>query len=227
MDFDNDSYWYDIVAEKSNSILLRAQMNINSNEKKLEGLFDVINSGYKKVKQDEFLHTTNKESYIEKLEEEISDDFHITSHEKILKYSNEKKITERFNFEIENLFQGDNIYLNPFVIKFFDKNPFIASDRNYPVDFGYPMKYQYILNIKIPEGYNVKSIPENKNFSLPDNGGVLKLNVSDNNSGTLNLFFTFDLNSAHYSNGYYAGLKQLFNEAVKSQNQSLIVFEKI
>ncbi|WP_324025553.1 DUF3857 domain-containing protein [Maribacter sp. BPC-D8] len=227
MDFDAESYWYDIVAEKTNSIMLRAQMTIDTNEKKLEGVFDVINSGYKKVKQDEFLHTTNEESYIEKLEEEISDDFHITSHEKILKYSNEKKITERFNFEIENLFQGDNIYLNPFVIKFFDKNPFVASDRNYPVDFGYPMKYQYILNIKIPEGYQVKSIPENKNFSMPDNGGELKLNVSDNSSGALNLFFTFDLNSAHYSNGYYTGLKQLFNEAVKSQNQSLIVFEKI
>ena len=227
MDFDTESYWYDIVAEKTNSIMLRAQMTIDTNEKKLEGVFDVINSGYKKVTQDEFLHTTNEESYIEKLEEEISDDFHITSHEKILKYSNEKKITERFNFEIENLFQGDNIYLNPFVIKFFDKNPFVASDRNYPVDFGYPMKYQYILNMKIPEGYQVKSIPENKNFSMPDNGGVLKLNVSDNNSGALNLFFTFDLNSAHYNNAYYEGLKQLFNEAVKSQSQSLIVFEKI
>ena len=65
------------------------------------------------------------------------------------------------------------------------------------------------------------------NFSLPDNGGVLKLNVSDNNSGALNLFFTFDLNSAYYNNGYYEGLKQFFIEAVKSQSQSLIVFEKI
>ena len=42
-----------------------------------------------------------------------------------------------------------------------------------------------------------------------------------------NVFFTYDLNSAHYSNAYYAGLKQFFNEAVKSQSQSLIVFEKI
>ena len=227
MDFDNNSYWYDIVPEKSNAVMLRAQMTINASEKKLTGVFDLINTGYKKVVQDEVLSTTKEDSYIERLEEEISDDFHIMSHEKQLKYSDEKKLTERFNFEMENLFQGDNIYLNPFVLKFFDNNPFTASERNYPVDFGYPMKYQYVLNVKIPDGYNVKSIPENKNFSLPDNGGVLKLNVSDNKSDTLNLFFTFDLNSAHYSNAYYAGLKQFFNEAVKSQSQSLIVFEKI
>ncbi|WP_291962271.1 DUF3857 domain-containing protein [Maribacter sp.] len=227
MDFDKDSYWYDIVPENLNAVMLRAQMTINTTEQKLEGIFDLTNTGYNKVSQDKLLATTNEDSYIEKLEEEISDDFYIISHEKRSKYSNEKKLTERFNFEIENLFQGDDIYLNPFVLKFFDKNPFTASERNYPVDFGYPMKYQYVLNVKIPDGYSVKSLPENKNFVIPENGGVLKLNVSDNNSGTLNLFFTFDLNFAHYGNAFYKGLKELFDEAVKSQGQSLIVFEKI
>ncbi|HDZ07110.1 hypothetical protein LCGC14_0166540 [marine sediment metagenome] len=227
MDFDNESYWYDIVPEKSNSQMIRAQMTIDPIEKKLSGIFDYITMGYKKVSQEEILETTKEEDYLEKLEEEISDDFHIVSHEKKLEYSDEKKITERFNFEIENVFQGDNIYLNPFAIKFFEKNPFTSSERNYPVDFGYTTKYQYILNMKVPDGYKLKSIPENKNFTLPNNGGILKLNVSKNEIGSLNLFFTFELNSAHYTNGYYSGIKQLFNEAVKSQNQSLIVLEKI
>ena len=227
MDFDNESYWYDILPESSNAIMIRAQMTLDPFNKKLSGIFDFINTGYKKVSQDEILETTKEEEYLEKLEEEISDDFHIISHEKNLKYSDDKKITERFNFEIENLFQGDNIYLNPFVIKFFEKNPFVSTERNYPIDFGYPMKYQYILNMKIPEGYKLKSLPEGKNFTLPNSGGLLKLSVIDNESGTLNLFFTFDLNSAHYSNEYYSGIKQLFNEAVNGQNQSLIVLEKI
>ena len=227
MDFDNESYWYDILPESSNAIMIRAQMTLDPFNKKLSGIFDFINTGYKKVSQDEILETTKEEEYLEKLEEEISDDFHIISHEKNLKYSDDKKITERFNFEIENLFQGDNIYLNPFVIKFFEKNPFVSTERNYPIDFGYPMKYQYILNMKIPEGYKLKSLPEGKDFTLPNSGGLLKLSVIDNESGTLNLFFTFDLNSAHYSNEYYSGIKQLFNEAVNGQNQSLIVLEKI
>ena len=176
---------------------------------------------------DEVLETSKEEEYLEKLEEQISDDFHIISHEKKLEYSDEKKLTERFNFEIENLFQGDYIYLNPFVVKFFDKNPFVSTERNYPIDFGYPMKYQYILNMKLPEGYKLKSFPEGKNLTLPNNGGLLKLSVNDNVSGTLNLLFSFELNSAHYSNDYYSGIKQLFSEAVNGQNQSLIVLEKI
>lgn len=227
MDFENDSYWFDIEPENDNAQMIRAQMTINPIEQKLTGVFDFTNIGYKKVSQDEILKTAKEEDYLEKLEEGFSEDFQIVSYEKVLKYSSEKKITERFNFEIENLFQGDNIYLNPFVVKFFDKNPFISSERNFPIDFGYPMKYQYILNMKIPDGYKVKSIPETKNISLSNDGGNLKLNVSDNETGSLNLFFTFELNSAHYSNHYYSGIKQLFSEAVKGQNQSLIVLEKI
>ena len=117
--------------------------------------------------------------------------------------------------------------MNPFVIKFFEKNPFVSTERNYPIDFGHPAKYQYILNMKMPEGYKLKSLPEGKNFTLPNNGGLLKLSAINNEIGALNLFFTFELNSAHYSNDYYLGIKQLFSEAVNSQNQSLIVLEKI
>jgi len=227
MDFDNESYWFDIEPESVNAQMIRVQMTIDPTEKKLSGMLDLINLGYKKVFQDELLETIKQEDYLEKLEEEISDDFHIVSHEKKLKYSDEKKITERINFEIENLIQGDNIYLNPFVIKFLDKNPFISSERNYPVDFGYPMKYQYILNVKIPDGYKLKSIPDTKSVTIPNNGGVLKLNVTENQIGSLNLFFTFELNGTHYTNDYYSGIKEFFNEAVKSQNQSLIVLERI
>ncbi|APQ16603.1 hypothetical protein BTR34_04315 [Maribacter hydrothermalis] len=218
MDFDKESYWYDIVPEPSNAQMIRAQMKIDPIDKILLGVFDFISTGYNKVAQEEVLETTKEEEYLEKLEQEISDDFKILSHEINLKYSDEKKITERFNFEIENLFQGDNIYLNPFVLKFFDKNPFVSSERNYPIDFGYPMKYQYILNMNIPDGYRLKSLPKSVNLVLPNNEGVLKLNVVNNVSDTLNLFFTFELNMAHYSEDNYDGIKQFFSEAVKSQN---------
>tara|TARA_R110002074_G_scaffold86875_1_gene191742 strand:- start:14130 stop:16106 length:1977 start_codon:yes stop_codon:yes gene_type:complete len=227
MDFDNESYWFDVVPESFNAKMIRAQINIDPIDQKVSGMLDLINIGYLKVSHDVLVRSLKEEEYLEKLEEEISDDFHIISHERKLEYSDEKKLTERFIFEIENLFQGDHIYLNPFVVKFFDKNPFVSTERNYPIDFGYPMKYQYILNMKLPEGYKLKSLPEGKNLTLPNNGGLLKLSVNDNVSGTLNLLFSFELNSAHYSNDYYSGIKQLFSEAVNGQNQSLIVLEKI
>ena len=195
MDFDNESYWFDVVPESFNAKMIRAQINIDPIDQKVSGMLDLINIGYLKVSHDVLVRSLKEEEYLEKLEEEISDDFHIISHERKLEYSDEKKLTERFIFEIENLFQGDYIYLNPFVVKFFDKNPFVSTERNYPIDFGYPMKYQYILNMKLPEGYKLKSLPEGKNLTLPNNGGLLKLSVNDNVSGTLNLLFSFEYNA--------------------------------
>lgn len=179
-----------------------------------------------KISQDEILDAVEEVEYIEQLTQAISDDFHITSHERKAEYSDEKKIIERFKFEIENLIQADHIYLNPFLVKFFDKNPFVSAERNYPVDFGHPLRYQYIINIKIPEGYKLKSLPEDKNYNLPDNGGNLKLNINST-IGMLNVFFTFDLNFAHFSNDIYSEIKSIFSEVIKIQDQSLIVLVKV
>jgi hypothetical protein len=81
--------------------------------------------------------------------------------------------------------------------------------------------------MKLPAGYKLKSLPVEKNLVLPDNGGQLKYNVVLNEGGILNLFFTFELNFPHYSSDYYTSIKGLFSEAVKDQNESLIVLEKI
>ena len=73
MDFDNESYWYDILPETSNIMMIRAQMTLDPVNKMLSGVFDFINIGYMKVSQDEVLDTTTEEEYLEKLEEGISD----------------------------------------------------------------------------------------------------------------------------------------------------------
>ncbi|TVZ15301.1 DUF3857 domain-containing protein [Maribacter sp. MAR_2009_72] len=226
MDFDKESYWYDIVAESKNGQLIRTHIDLDPVNEKLSGIYDVTHMGYMKASQDKVLATTEESEYLQDLEEEISDDFHILSHEIKNLDTDDKKLTERFKFEVENSFQGGNIYLNPFVIKFFDKNPFLSSERTYPIDFGFPIKYQYLLNLKIPEGYALKSLPADKNLTLPANSGMLKLSVSDIVNGSLNMFFTFELNSAHYKTDYYTALKKLFSEAVNGQNESFIVLEK-
>lgn len=227
MDFDKESYWFDIIPESSNGKSIRAQMRIDSASKTLTGVLDIVNLGYMKISQEEALTSMKEDEYLNQLEQEISDDFHIISHEKKEKYSNEKRLTERFEFEIENLIQGDNIYLNPFVVKFFDKNPFVSSERHYPIDFGHNIKYQYILNVKMPEGYKLNSLPQDKNFTLPGNGGIFKLNLNYDVKGGITLFFLFELNSPHFVSEYYDEIKNIFAEAVNSQNQSFIVLEKI
>ncbi len=227
MDFDKESYWYDIVPEQLNKTIVRVQMAIEPLSQNAEGMFDVINTGYLRVAQKTVLDAKKEEEYIEKMEEEISDGFTITSHELKAENSNDQRIAERFEFKIEHIVQNNTIYLNPFIFKFFHKNPFITAERNYPIDFGYPRKYQYILNLKIPEGYKLKSQPNISSFVLPENLGLLKFDFEQNANGILNLIFSLEVNAAHYDSNIYHGLKDLFGKALKAQNQSLIVLEKV
>lgn len=122
--------------------------------------------------------------------------------------------------------KSDVIYFNPFILKFFDRNPFVAEERNYPVDFGFPRAYQYLLNLEIPSGYKLKSQPISKMYSLPDNSGFVKIDSEENANGVLNLLFNFEINTVHNKSDTYTDLKKMFTEVVMIQNQSLVVLEK-
>ncbi len=227
MDFDEESYWYDIVPEKRNRRSVRAQINLNLEGEKIEGLLDVSSTGYLSVSKRNHIASMKKEKYLEQFEKEIGSEFYVTSYEIMEKYSNEKKLTERFEFEVENAFQGSNIYIDPFLYKFFESNPFTSAKRSYPIDFGYLRGYDFMLNLKVPDGYRLKEKPQPKNMVLPDNLGILRFNVVDNISGIVNMSFSFRINKPHFSTEAFGMIRDFFSQCVDIQTHSLIVLEKI
>ena len=53
------------------------------------------------------------------------------------------------------------------------ENIFKSDDRRYPVDFGYGFSDVHMVNIKIPEGYEIAELPESGGFKLPDDLGII------------------------------------------------------
>lgn len=227
MDFKNDSYWYDIKPQNENKKLIRAQVSFDTENNKIKGVFDIINSGYFGVSQKNILTSLSQEEYLAKSEREMAWECKINSYELKEKYSDDKKLTERFEFESDNLNSSDNLFINPFFITFFSENPFISQERTYPVDFGYLRNFEFMLNLKAPNGYRLKSLPQSKNIGLPENLGYLRLDTQENNNGTINVLFELKLNATQYPSAYYGEVRDLFAQAVQAQTKSLIVLEKI
>ncbi|MEK6154607.1 DUF3857 domain-containing protein [Flavobacteriaceae bacterium 3-367] len=225
MDFKKDSYWEDIEAPGNNKRVVRAQVKFDLENNTANGIFDASNLGYNAVAKRRAIRTTNKEDYIKAMEEAIGDDFYITDYTFMGKRSTETIVTERFAFELEDLVDGKTIYFDPFLIKYFDKNPFILEERNYPVDFGYKRSYTYNVNIFVPEGYSVKQLPEKKTFALPERTGLLRFDCASTGD-KVSLYFDLTLNRTHFSEALYTLLKELFAEVTDIQNNSLIVLEK-
>lgn len=226
MDLDGDSYWYDIVAERENGIVVRAKMELDPENGMVLGEFDKALQGYDAYFKRSHIASLSEEEYLDEIEKESRDGFYIKSYEKIEEKSAEKNLVERFTFEVEGLEASSNIFFNPFLVKYFSTNPFKAETRNYPVDFGYLRKFYYMANIKVPDGYRIKELPKPINLALPDGSGVLRYNTTNMEDNVM-VVFSIQLKSTQYTSEGYHYVKEFFANAVEGQNQSYLVLEKI
>jgi hypothetical protein len=117
---------------------------------------------------------------------------------------------------------GDLIYIKPSLKTDFDENPFKQPKREYPVEFPYPFKDQFILNLTIPDGYKVEELPKSVKVNLPDEGGTFQYlsSVKDN---MIQLIIKIQLDQLRFEPEDYALVKEFFNQiATKSAEQVVL-----
>ena len=226
MDLDGDSYWQDIEPETRNARAIRLQMDLDIDNGTANGLFDELSLGHEAVFKKEQINSMSKDEYLEEIERKLDDDFVVESYEVEEEPSDERKLTEHFRFTLKNLNQTETLYFNPFIIQFFDSNPFKAEKRHYPVDFGFLRSYKYLANIKIPEGYEIKKLPESSIMALPGNSGILRFECNES-QGSVAVYFDLQLKATQYNSDGYAYLKEFFKNVVTIQSQSYLVLSKI
>jgi hypothetical protein len=174
LDFKKGSYWQKILPR------LNSSKNISSNlvlqtDGNLTGDLIISRVGYFAAQQREKISTISEETYLENLETEYSNlEIERYAHENLEDLS--KPFVEKMEINLETALDlNANLRINPF---FFDKigvNPFKLKTRNYLVDFGYPRKLNYAINLTIPEGYAVKNLPKTLQLGLPNKGGRVLL----------------------------------------------------
>ncbi|WP_088341624.1 DUF3857 domain-containing protein [Robiginitalea sediminis] len=220
MDFDADSFWEDFNLEDRNMVNIRAQLVLEEDGSTGTGVLYWLTAGYPAIEKRQ--EKAESESYDDALEDSFREDMQVTSLEWDQEKSSETSTYERLDFEIENRITGNRIYLDPFLIRFFNRNPFTLDSRLYPVDFAYARGYSYSISITIPEGLTVESLPEKSMVALPDNMARLVFDAKQQGN-TVVLTFNFSLGAPHMAAELYPALKDLFDRAVRAQTQSLIV----
>lgn len=116
------------------------------------------------------------------------------------------------------------IYLDPFFAGKWEKNPFIAPERNYPVDFGAPMESVFTLTLELPPDVSLDEIPGNSALSMPGGGGRYLFNSSIVGS-TLSITSRLQLTHTIYNVQEYHALRELFQRILEVE-QSQVVLKK-
>ncbi len=164
-----------------------------------------------------------KESYIERMEK-AHQGLEIGEYEVQNMTDLSKPIIENYTFTANNSVEiiGDKMYFSPFLFLATTENPFKQETREYPIDFVYPTQEKYNISIKIPEGYEVETIPQSKAISMPDDLSSIKYNIS-NTGKQIQIMFTLDNNQAIIGNEYYVVLKNFYKEIVNKQTEKIVL----
>lgn len=221
LDFNAGSSWFDITPKKSD-VLYEAKLKIDEDEN-IIGTIKSKRTGYQAYNSRKS-YFKNKPDYIEKLESR-SGDIIISEFEVLNSTATNPVFEEKYNIEYSAEKAGGNIYINPFLIKFFKENPFKLQERTYPIDFGYNKSYYYVLKLNLGDSYELVEKPKTVIASLPEKSGRIFLS-SSYFENELSLTLKIDFKKPIYVAEYYPYLKKLMNKIVDVQNNSLILIKK-
>ena len=222
IDFEDGSHWENIVVKDYSLSTHRIELTAFENDEFtgiVKNKFTGYHSHTPKQEYDE-----NPTSYLEK-QINTYNNFSIDNHEVINFDKTQSNFEEKIDISFEPEFIGNKIYLNPFIIKFFEENPFKLQERTYPIDFGYKDIYNYSLKINLSEGLMVNEIPDAVNFVLPNNAGTLFFSTQLTEKDLI-LYFKVKFNLPIYAPEYYPYLKSFMDKVVELQNNTVIILEK-
>lgn len=167
---------------------------------------------------------SNQENYLEKLEERLGD-LRISNYAIENKKTNlQDPVIETFSFTADNQVDiiGGKIFIRPLLFFTRSKSPFNQEARQMPIYFGYPTHEKFNLNIDIPEGYVVESLPTPVKISSENKEIVYLLNVS-NEGNKIQISSSKEINNSIFAADEYNGLKDLFQKMAASQSEKIVL----
>jgi hypothetical protein len=117
---------------------------------------------------------------------------------------------------------GERIYFHPFLFLNAETNPFINSERIYPVDFDRIVEKVIIFNILLPDGYTPEELPASKVFAIPENGAKFTFHIVQ--SGQRLLITTrLQINKTLFTPNEYLPLREFYTRMIAKKNEVVVL----
>ena len=225
LDLDNPR-WIAVPRDYPSQKYVMAQMEIGD-DGSIEGKFNLVARGYKAVDYRTTIHNKSEDELISSIfsdnmaEGEVID-YSIkdaTDAEKPLKIEAHIRTEDYANVT------GDHMYIDPLMMFRMGENPFLEPERIYPIDFIHNSEDRLILTLKIPEGYEVESIPKNSRIALPNRDMIFDFK-SEEEAGVVSIQYLLARNKAHYPATAYNSLKVLYDKIMLRQSEKIVLKKK-
>lgn len=121
--------------------------------------------------------------------------------------------------------KGDLLSFQPVFISDYLKNNLPNENRILPVEMAFPQTENFVLNLELPEGYTVESLPVSVSLSLADNSADYNLLVSVQGS-FLQLISKVNIKKTTFPLPAYDDLRELFIQ-IEEKLKEKIILKKI
>ncbi len=223
-DFKNESRWEDIFISEYSTRQYRIQLVLNE-EQKLVGTASSVFKSYPSHFYKKMYDESDAEQYLNHLKTRYSN-AKIDTFEVLTTNKNDDTFEDKADLVYENEFIGDKVFLNPFIVKFFNKNPFKLQKRTYPIDFGHKNLFVFSMEIDLKDQLRVVEVPEQITLALPNRSGSLIFNIVEKDSKLI-VYLKVRFDKAIYGPEYYDALKQFMAKVIEVQNNTLVVLKKL
>ncbi len=219
-----ESRWVKIDAPQPAKEMVYADISLENPAKPVYN-FSVRYEGYEAIDTRKKYHTLGEQKFIAQ-QKALFNDKKLVRFEQENQDKPDESLLHKYQLELEEVTanQSGTLYFQPVMWHHFQENPFKGTKRNLPIELDYPKNFQFVLNLRIPEGYQVQEIPKPVLFSLPDNMGVFRYQITVNES-QLQLFTNVQFKAVFIPAYYYSHLQQFYDH-VMGKYQEMIVLKK-
>lgn len=135
----------------------------------------------------------------------------------------------RYSFKFENVpsadVMGNKMILNPTLFTQLINSNYHYETRNYPLEFGTAFNNSSNIKIKIPDGYKIESMPQDKQFVVEGNqaGYVYKIEEKD---GFIALVTVEQVAQSILPPSYYKLMKEFEKNQINAEAQQVVLVKK-
>lgn len=166
---------------------------------------------------------SSREDYIKAVEEEM--DLKITDNSISNLDSIQKDLIIDYSFKMNNHTEqiGDLIFFTPLIDPEFKVCPFKIENREYPVEFTNPESQMHVIQVKIPSGFKIETLPKSAMISMTDKSCRFGYNITPVDESTVKIVVTFAVNKTMFLPSEYKDLKEFYNIVIAKLNEKLVI----
>lgn len=129
------------------------------------------------------------------------------------------------HYEAETAITGsDLIYMDLYLDKFFNENPFPSVDRSFPVNLGYQLNDNYFLSFNFPKDYTVDDMPKSRILKF-HNGQMDFKNIIqyDTAASHISISSKFHTATTTFPVSEYKDLRSFFEQMIGEQHKMIVL----